>query len=256
VNFFAASRQDRLVTPERLDQLAPEDPLANGSRRDLRRVHRAMGTATILRGSLQRLGLPRMPRRVLELGAGDGSLMLRVARASRPLWRDVELTLLDRVDVVDPQVRDGFRRLHWQVEVECVDVLDWANDATAPRYDLCTTTLFLHHFDAATLATLLAAIAARADAFLACEPRRCRLAQAGSRLVGLLGSNAVTRGDAVRSVAAGFAGRELTTAWTTALRGRSAMGEWATAEYAAGPFSQVFTAIRLAPPIRELADER
>ena len=35
------------------------------------------------------------PLRVLEIGAGDGSLMLGIAQALAPAWPKVELTLLD-----------------------------------------------------------------------------------------------------------------------------------------------------------------
>ena len=73
----------RKVAPETLDGLAENDPAAIRSRRDLQRIHRVMGTRTIVAGALQRLAarLPAArPLRMLELGAGDGSLMLGVAR--------------------------------------------------------------------------------------------------------------------------------------------------------------------------------
>jgi len=235
----------RLVTPELLDGLPPEDPRARRARRDLQRLHRAMGTARILRQGIARLGLPHPPRRILELGAGDGSLMLRLARTWTPGHRPIELTLLDRVDVVGEATECAYRELGWRVVIEPADACTWASAAAGPRYDLCLTTLFLHHFDAPELGALLSGIATRADAFVACEPRRAHVARLGSRLVGVLGSSAVTREDAVRSVAAGFAGDELSGAWSRAVARPGAHRGWLLEEYTAGLFLQVFAALRL-----------
>jgi hypothetical protein len=90
----------------------------------------------------------------------------------------------------------------------------------------------------AELSLVLAAAAARADRFFACELRRSWLALAGSRLVGAIGANAVTRADAVLSVRAGFRGAELTTRWP---QGGT---RWQTREAAAGPFRHCFSAWR------------
>ncbi|MDB6085185.1 MAG: hypothetical protein JWN43_3066, partial [Gammaproteobacteria bacterium] len=106
------------------------------------------------------------------------------------------------------------------------------------RFDLCFASLFLHHFDSPALAELLSGVAAATDAFVACEPRRSGLARAGSRLVGLLGANDVTRSDAVKSVAAGFAGHELSSAWGVAA------GDWIVEEFPALPFTHCFAAVR------------
>jgi hypothetical protein len=109
-------------------------------------------------------------------------------------------------------------------------------DAPQRRWDLVTTSLFLHHFEADELAALLTALAPRADRFFACEPNRAWLAWAGSHLVGVLGANAVTRQDAVLSVRAGFRGQEISAHWPR--------GGWQTREYAAGLFSHCFSARR------------
>src|SRR5271156_2372796 len=197
----------RQVCAEVLDDLDPADPRAVRSRDDIGRLHRAMGSLTILRNMIARLRLASTPRTILELGAGDGTLLLRLARTLAS-WRGVELTLLDRHRVVSPETLEGFRKLGWRVSVACKDALTWAAEPAETRFDLCVTTLFLHHFKDDDLGVLLKGIARRCDAFIASEPRRDLLAGAGSRLVGLLGASAITRGDAVKSVAAGFAGRE------------------------------------------------
>lgn len=238
----------RVVAAETLDHLAPEDPTALRSRRDLVRVHRAMGTRAIVARGWQALVSPRRasaPLRVLELGAGDGSLLLGVARALAPRWPAVQLTLLDRQDIVRPATLASYAELGWSARVQVVDVLAWAAQpeggaagAAARRWDLISTTLFLHHFEAGPLALLLAAVAARSDRFFACEPKRSWLPLAGSHLVGFIGANAVTRTDAVLSVQAGFRDREITARWPR--QG----DDWRTREFAAGLFSHGFSARR------------
>jgi SAM-dependent methyltransferase len=228
----------RNVMPERLDHLDSQDPLARRSRRDLRRVHIAMGSVSILRRMLSGLGLTAQPRRIIELGAGDGTLMLRLARALRPRWIGVELTLLDRQDLVAAETREAYLELGWTLTVLRADALSWARASAKERYDLCVAVLFLHHFDSTDLNILLAGAGARTHAFIGCEPRRNALSRLGSACVGLIGANEVTREDAIKSVAAGFLGGELSAAWT------HVEGEWITNEHRSLPFSHCFTALR------------
>jgi SAM-dependent methyltransferase len=228
----------RIVLPELLDELEPSDPRASRSRRDLRRVHRAMGSLSIMKSAIRDLRLAAAPRRVLELGAGDGSLMLRLAQAMKPPWRDVSLTLLDRHDLVSAETREAYDALGWQLTVLRQDALEWSVGHPPEHFDLCVTCLFLHHFAADTLPILMRAVAMNADAFVACEPRRNVLARIGSKLIGLLGTNRVTQEDAVKSVAAGFSAQELTAVWPASNEG------WDLKEYAALPFTHCFTAAR------------
>lgn len=243
--------QARRVLPEVLDSLPCQDLAAKQARRDLRTVHRAMGTRRILLlalGSLRHAWPIDRPLRVLELGAGDGTLLLDVARGLRPPWSAVELMLLDRQPLLRPATQQAYRALGWNA-VACVgDVLDvalWRSDPAQPtvmRWDLVLVNLFLHHFQDASLRALLADVAASTDRLLACEPRRARLAWAGSHLIGLLGVNAVTREDAVLSVQAGFCAQELSALWP------AANATWCLSEYPAGLFSQVFSAQRQGLP--------
>lgn len=232
----------RKVTQEALDHLSPHDPNAQRSRRDLIRIHRAMQTRAITARSWLTM-LPCLPAQpdllVLELGAGDGTLLLGVARLLAPQWPPVHLTLLDRQALVTPSTLAGYAALGWTVTVITADVMDWAAlplSTTAARWDLVSTALFLHHFEDEPLQVLLEAIAGRSKRFFACEPRRSRLALAGSHLVGLMGANAVTREDAVLSVHAGFRGREISTQWPTTT------DAWRLHESSAGLFSHVFSA--------------
>jgi Methyltransferase domain len=228
---------ERVVMPERLDVLPVDDPKAQRSRRDLRRVHRAMRSLSIIHRALDHLALSAAPRRILELGAGDGSLLLRLCRSRSRAWPAGELTLLDRQDLLTPALRAQFAALGWQAKPLCIDALQWASSARNECYDLCISTLFLHHFQSEALALLLAAVAARARAFIACEPCRNRTSRVGSHLLGLLGVNDVTREDGVTSVAAGFIDHELTALWPRA-------PSWRLQEYFAWPFTHCFVARR------------
>jgi hypothetical protein len=238
----------RTVAAETLDQLAADDPAAQRSRRDLALVHRAMATRAILSRGWQGLvsaERARAPLRILELGAGDGTLLLGLARSLTPRWPQVQLCLLDRLDIVAPATLAGYAELGWSARVQVADVLAWAaphqggaTDSAQPRWDLITTTLFLHHFDGDELAWLLAAAAARCDRFFACEPSRSWRALAGSHLVGALGANAVTRHDAVLSVHAGFRVGELSARWP------QDDGAWQVRDHASGLFSHCFSARR------------
>ncbi len=243
----------RIVAPETLDHLAADDPAAMRSRRDLRRVHRIMRTASIVANAIGASKALRRPEpfRVLELGAGDGTLMLRVARAIGRVDAAVQLTLLDRLALVEPVTIDGYARVGWRAEATTADVLEWAaastpgrasTASTGKRWDLIIANLFLHHFQGRELQSVLRAIATRSDRLFACEPRRARLALVAAHLTGLIGANAVTREDAVLSVHAGFHADELTATWKSFETG------WTVREYGAGLFSHCFDARRRGIP--------
>jgi hypothetical protein len=237
----------RIVEPEVLDALDAADPLARRARRDLQRVHRAMRTRAILTRALSSVvpDARGRPLHVLELGAGDGTLMLHVAHGLvRRGWR-ARLSLLDRQRCVAAETLAAYAHLGWDAAPLVSDVIDWIgtepmppspNAAAPARWDVIVTTLFLHHFEPRTLAALLNAIARRTHAFVACEPRRDRFALAGSHLVGAIGAGPVTRRDAVLSVHAGFAGTELSALWP------DTSDDWALREHRAGLFSHCFSA--------------
>lgn len=239
----------RVVAAETLDGLAEDDPAAVRSRRDLQRVHRMMGTRAIVARALRRLIADRRmrePLQILELGAGDGTLMLGVARLLGKDLPTVHLQLLDRQKLVSPATLASYAELGWQASAQVSDVFDWISgdlhEATpTPHWDAIVVNLFLHHFEGAQLAALLDSIASRTNSFLACEPRRGMLALAGSHLIGLIGVNAVTRQDAVLSVHAGFAQGEITALWPTT------QADWTLSDASAGLFSQCFSAFRRQP---------
>lgn len=235
----------RILEPETLDHLASDDPVAQRSRRDLRRVNAFMGARGILERALLRAvggrGTVR-PLRVLELGCGDGRLMLGVAEHRGTRWPSVQLDLLDRQPIVDAATIAAYAAAGWQARPLVADVLDWASQTGADeRWDVVVANLFLHHFDGDSLRCVLAGCVSRADALAACEPRRSRFALAASHLIFFLGANAVTRNDGVLSVRAGFVGQEL----SDAFNGVDVVRGWRLDEYDEGLFTHCFCASRV-----------
>src|SRR5690242_771246 len=98
----------RQVQPELLDSLPPSDPGAIGSRRDLQRLHRWMGHRPLMEAALRSAVNGDVPRRFVELGAGDGRFLLRVGRRLAPRWPGVSLTLVDQQSVLAEQTRVSF----------------------------------------------------------------------------------------------------------------------------------------------------
>src|SRR2546421_4200171 len=100
----------RVLEPEWLDELPPQDPRAVRSRADLRRVNWVMANARLLAKALNDGLAPGT--RIVDLGSGDGSLMLGVARALRR--PGMELTLVDRAPIVSDATLAAFGELGWK----------------------------------------------------------------------------------------------------------------------------------------------
>ena len=226
------SMEHRTVAPEWLDQLPPMNPGALESRRDLRLLNWWMGNARTIRTALADLGRPNPHLRLADLGAGDGTFFLRLARSLGRQWPGAEVFLVDQRPSVSTQTRVAFVRMGWAVEIVAADVFDWLPRQAA--LDLLISNLFLHHFDAGALESLLRLIARSSRSLVACEPRRCASALAVGSMLGLLGCNAVTRHDAPISVRAGFRAGELSAAWP--------VPQWKLREGRAGPFTHLFVA--------------
>jgi hypothetical protein len=227
----------RRIEPEWLDELSADDPRAIRSRRDLRRVNLWMLQASIVERMLSRLQGDDSPRSLIELGGGDGTFMLRLARRLSKRWPHVSVTLVDRQNIVSDATKLAFAGLGWELEVVTADVFDFLERNPSERVEVVTANLFLHHFSATQLAALFSRIAERTSLFVGCEPRRSALALGGSRMLWAIGCNDVSRHDAVVSVRAGFSGMELSALWPPDLG-------WQLVERPAGPFSHVFAAHR------------
>ena len=226
----------RIVQPELLDALPPEDPRAARSRRDLRRLNRWMWNHCLMARALERHLGDAAPAQITELGAGDGTFLLRLAKIIRPRWSNVRATLLDLQNNLSSGSLAGFAALGWRAEAVVANVFDWPQSKEAG--EVTVTNLFLHHFEDAKLAELLRLIAERASLFIAVEPRRAAWPLFCSRLLWAIGCNEVTRHDAVVSVRAGFSGGELSALWPD-------KPDWRLTEQRAGMFSHLFIAQKI-----------
>lgn len=226
----------RTIEPELLDTITADDPRAIRARYDLRRVNTIMGHTKIWKRLLHERISPeqnQLPVNIVELGSGDGTLMLQLARTLATQWPRSRLFLTDRHPAVNNKTLDAFAALGWQVVIVEADIMDWINNM--PRCDLVVANLLLHHFNDRQLAGLFSHIAGRTGFFAACEPRRSSFALLGSHLLGLIGCGPVARYDAVVSVHAGFSGTELSALWPD-------RNNWQIKESGAGLFSHTFIA--------------
>ena len=230
----------RRVEPEFLDQLPAADPRAIRARRDVKRANTLMMNAGIMASALMEHGAGLKPRRIVDLGSGDGQFMLRVARRLAPHWPDITVVLQDKQDIVSRATRDAFTTLQWRVETSATDVFDFLANAPPASADVVISNLFLHHFVDEQLARLLASAAQLAQLVVACEPRRAKFVVRASRLLWAVGFSDVGVHEAVVSARAGFRGNELSALWP-------AQSQWDLHEQAAGLFSHCFVARRVSP---------
>ena len=222
----------RRLETELLDVLPAHDPAALRSRRDLKFLNAVMLHPVIMARRMRRLAVAA-PRRIIELGAGDGSLMLRLGRRLARHWSGVGIVLVDRQDIVTPETRQAISKLGWREDHVTQDVFDYL--AVAELADIIIANLFLHHFRPAQISEIFMRCVKLAPVFIALEPRRAGLPLLGSRMIGLLGCNYVSRHDAVASVRAGFRNRELSALWPERQR-------WTLDEGRAGLVTHCFAA--------------
>jgi 2-polyprenyl-3-methyl-5-hydroxy-6-metoxy-1,4-benzoquinol methylase len=177
--------KSRIVEPEILDHLPHDDPAAERSRRDLRRINFLMGNE---RWILQTLGhfSDAAASRICEIGAGEGVLAAKIRRR----FVDSRVTACDlapRPAGLDPAI-------------------DWRSGdifrQAPPAGGVLVANLFLHHFEGDDLRRL-GQICEGFDVLILNEPNRTRSAA-------LLGTllhpvvNHVTRHDMQASIRAGF----------------------------------------------------
>lgn len=181
----------RVVQAELLDHLPPASPEARRSRGDLVRVNALMRNHAWFARVLPPLLGPGEP--VLELGAGDGALALRLRSAGL------------RADALDRQpAPDGWpAHARWHRQ-------DLRAFAGWPDYPAVAANLVLHHFSDAELAALGAALDAHARVLVLNEPlRRLRVSLLWRFAAPLGGAGPVTRHDGRVSIRAGFRAGEL-----------------------------------------------
>lgn len=230
----------RIVEPELLDELPPQDPRALRSRRDLRLLNFGMGHPPVMAAALlENLPDSRAPR-IVELGAGDGHFLLAVAQRLRSKWPAAEATLVDRLDSFDPQIDKRFNGLGWRLRTEINTATEWLGQSPPGTSDAVICNLFLHQFKTEDLAEMLRLAARATRLLIALEPRRSLRSRLTGRLLWVIGCSHVTRHDAGISIRAGFDKRELSELWPD-------NQNWSLTEQPAGLFSHLFIARRAAP---------
>jgi methyltransferase family protein len=218
----------RIVQPEILDTLPPDDPRALRARRDLRRVNSWMGNVGIMTNALNEK-FSDAPKQIIELGAGDGNFLLQVAQKTN--WQNVSATLLDLQKNVSAETLAGFSKLGWRAEAVVADLFDWPQTET----EIVIANLFIHHFEDPKLMELFRIIAARAKLFIAVEPHRFRFPFPCAQMLRFIGCSKITLHDAVASIAAGFVHKEISELWPD-------KQNWKLTERRAGLFSHLFIA--------------
>lgn len=228
----------RHIEAEWLDRLAADEPSALSSRRDLRRLNAIMGHARLIARILSRERNLRRMHSIVDLGGGDGTFLLALARKLSLHSPALSVTIVDPRSRVTEDTLRGFETAGWKLAVIECDAIEFLNSGS-PRCDVIIANLFLHHLAETSLARLLSHVAQLARLFIACEPRRGSFPLLASQLLGMIGCNHITRHDAPASVRAGFKGEELSRLWP-------ASNEWQLEEYRAGPFSHCFVARHVA----------
>ncbi len=240
----------RVIQPELLDHLTPEDADAIRSRRDLRRLNACMRSGAILARALQMIPPAKRLDSIIDLGGGDATVLLNVLRRMDKTRgtsngpdgapnQSRRAVVVDRHDVIGPDTHQQFLALGWQLEVVTMDAGAWLEQNSKASEGVILANLFLHHFSAEQLGRMFTQTARLADVFIAFEPRRGTWSGFFSQCVGLIGCGPVTRYDAAVSVRAGFRGRELSALWPKG-------DGWVLTERQAGLFGHLFTARRRA----------
>lgn len=223
----------RVLTPELLDSLPPDDPAAQASRRDLRRLHPLLGQIGLWTRWFLENFPARPPASLADLGAGDGSLLGTVLLRAYPKGgHGARIFFVDRQPVVPESTLTHLRRCNWLPTVMATDIFEWAEEG--PPMEAALANLFLHHFDNPGITRLFTALARKSTSFAAAEPSRNYFGFLATQTLGLIGCHPVTRHDARVSVEAGFCGRELSALWPSP--------GWKMREVSSGPFTHFFSA--------------
>ena len=182
----------REVQPEILDELPHDDPAAQRSRRDLQRINIVMGNDQRILQAV-RSHPNTASRGIVEIGAGDGTLIQRLAQQF-PSAPASAHDLAPR-----PQKLDS--RIHWHQG-------DIFNHASLISGGILVANLFLHHFMPDGLRQI-GQICSKFDLLVFNEPNRAMLPHVLA-MFGWPFINTVTRHDMHVSIDAGFQQRELT----------------------------------------------
>ncbi len=181
----------RVVRPELLDDLSPDDPEALRSRRDLRMINAMMGNFGWVSRQLNGFR-PLLASGVVEIGAGEGRLCHHLHKALPAL----SLTGLDLV----PRPADLPSKVSWEGG-------DFFSSLPQTKASALVGVMIVHHFSEEGLARL-APLLERFQLICLCEPWRSSWSLTlGKALLPFVGD--VTKHDMPVSIEAGFCPGEL-----------------------------------------------
>ncbi|MGE9290720.1 MAG: hypothetical protein ACQKBT_07010, partial [Puniceicoccales bacterium] len=181
--------QSRVVRPEILDTLSPDDPGAVANRRDLRFLNRFMGNWSWIARQLRREYRPG--RRLVEVGAGEGDLGFYLRSRLKNL-RAGDYTGLDLWGRPD-EWPEG-----WLWRQEDLLKAEWE-----PAHDIFVSNLLLHQFEDEDLRGLGERIASL-PVWIINEPHRVPWAVWGLAAMRPFGLHPVSWHDGRVSIGAGF----------------------------------------------------
>ena len=188
----------RQVLPELLDSLTHDDPEAIRSRVNIRLVNHIMGNYRWVCKTLRQVAA--RDYRVLELGAGDGTLAKLAwaeGTAHPARWSAIDLAPAPA---------------HWPCEAlwHQQDLLTFTE---LPDAEVIIANLLLHQFHDAQLTALGRCLPASCRTLITCEPARHWLHSLQGRLLAEIARfDRVTRHDMQLSIRGGFVGDELAAA--------------------------------------------
>lgn len=181
----------RVVRPEILDHLPPDDPEAQRSRRDLRRINFLMGNERWVCRMARKFS-NAVSRGIVEFGSGDGALIARLAA----MFPAADLTACDLAP--RPAALDG--RVVWKQ----ADILSGGETMAG---GVLVANLFLHHFEEEALRRI-GKLCDGFEVLVFSEPDRGVLPHVLGTLMWPF-INRVTRHDMHVSIDAGFTEGEL-----------------------------------------------
>ncbi|MCA1791062.1 MAG: methyltransferase domain-containing protein, partial [Thioalkalivibrio sp.] len=205
----------RTLEPELMDDPALERGLHEEALAALARINRVSLTdRRILREVVRLARTSRHPLRVLDVGCGDGDVLLRVGSLARSRGVEVELHGCDISEAALKRARARAAVRGFEVALTRLDVT--RSPLPEGPFSLVTCSLFLHHFSDADAAGLLGRMAAAGHTLLVQDLRRTSLGfvLAWLGVYGLTRSR-VARVDGLRSVRAAFTVQE---AWALCAR--------------------------------------
>lgn len=213
----------RHLQPELMDQPGLDRAAHDGALAALARINALSGSARILWRELRQQG--SAPLRVLDVATGGGDVPIRLWHKARRAGLKLTIAGCDRSPIAIEHAQRRAKEQQAAVEFFPLDALA---DPLPAGYDVLTSSLFLHHLEAADAVELLRRMAQAARVVLINDLTRSRLGYAlawlGTRLIS---RSQVTHIDGPLSVEGAFTPAEaLAIAHQAGLAGAKVARRW------------------------------